>query len=155
MRTKLLLQALLLALAISPALCQTGPATLTAANQMKKGWMPGGWGSYRFVIKNTSSADATVEKWTAHWEAAGKPMGDSWGDAINQVIAAGKEQSRDEVGELPEDVYRAAKPGAPVMVGSFTVRQGDRTYDLPYRIEVPGAFLPEPLKLVRGKTAGI
>ncbi len=137
------------------ALAQTGPVALTAENRMPKGWMPGGWGSYRFVLKNPTSADATIEKWNAHWEAGGRTIGDPWGGAVDQPLTAGKEVTREEVGLLPVEVVQAARPGAPTMAGAFTVRLGDRTYELPFRIEVPAAVLPEPLRRVEGKTVAL
>jgi hypothetical protein len=141
--------------AAAQVLAQTTPVSLSAENRHKKGWMPDGWGSYRFVLKNTSGRAATVLKWAAHWEAKGKPVGDPWGGEINQPLEPGKEMARDEVGYLPENVVRDAKPDAPVMTGTFTVREGETTYDLPFRIEIPGAVLPEPLKVVRGKTVAL
>ncbi len=143
------------ALSVLVSAAQAAGVTLAAENRMPKGWMPGGWGSYRFVLKNDGSAPATVVKWTAHWEAQGKTMGDAWGGDVGAAIEPGKSLTRDEVGLLPEDVVAKARPGAPVMAGSFTVKQGDATSELAYRIEVPGAVLPEPLKQVNGKTAGM
>lgn len=148
--------ALALALVASTAAGAQAPGiTLRAENRQAKGWAAGGWGSYRFILKNEADSPAAAVKWTAHWEAAGKTVGDSWGGELNEPLPAGKEVSRDEVGELPVDVARAAKPKPSAIVGVFTVRRGEQSFDLPYRIEVPEATLPEPLKLVKGKTVGL
>jgi hypothetical protein len=126
--------------------------TLKAENRQPKGWAAGGWGGYRFTLRNDGPEDATIVKWTAHWEANGKQIGDPWGGDINQPLPSGKEVTRDEVGELPVEVANAAKPGPAAMVGSFTVRQGSSNADLAFRIEVPEAVLPEPLRRIAGKT---
>lgn len=129
--------------------------TLAAESTIKKGWMPDGWGGYRFVLKNTSETPAKALKWTAHWEAKGKPFGDPWGGDLNQEIPAGGQIVHDEVSSLAKALVDAAKPGVPMMVGTVTVQEGDRTVELPYRFPVPGAVLPEPLKLVKGPHVGM
>src|SRR5512133_563514 len=129
--------------------------TLVAENTIKKGWMPGGWGSYRFTLKNAGATPATFVKWSAHWEAAGKQFGDAWGGDVGKAIDPGKNLVHDECGYLGEDLVKAADPQAPKLVGTVTVKQGDKTTELPYSFDVPGAKLPEPTKLVSGKTAGM
>ncbi|MCC6729331.1 MAG: hypothetical protein IT208_08325 [Chthonomonadales bacterium] len=150
--------AAVLALALfggAPGRCAAQQVTLRGEGRQAKGWMPGGWGGYRFVLRNGEDRPVRVLRWTARWEAAGKAIGEPWGGDIDKSIEPGKEMVRDEVGLLPEEVVKAAHPGAPVMAGAFAVRDGERTLELPYRFEVPAAYLPEPLKLVKGKTAGM
>lgn len=138
-----------------PALARAQNITLHAENSQPKGWGAGGWGSYRFVLKNDTGQDAVIVSWSAHWEAQGRPIGDAWGGDVNQPLPAGKTVTRDEVGLLPVEVARAAKPGAAEMAGQFVVRQGNQNIPLPFHVNVPEATLPEPLKLVRGKTVGL
>jgi hypothetical protein len=122
---------------------------------MKNGWMPDGWGSYKFTVVNSSPAVVKVVKWAAHWEAKGKPYGDPWGGDLNQEVLAGDKFTHDEIGSLSGELVKLAKPDAPMLVGTVTVVEGDKTVDLPFKIAVPGAALPEPLKLVKGKHVGI
>ncbi len=129
--------------------------TLRAENRMAKGWGAGGWGSYRFTLTNPTDREAVIVRWTARWEAKGKPFGDAWGGEVNETLLPGREWVREEVGFLPEEAARAAKPEHPVIAGIFTVRQGERDLELPYRLEIPEAVLPEPLRLVKGKTVGL
>jgi hypothetical protein len=143
-----------LAAGIAPCLAKDSPVALRAENAQPKGWGADGWGSYRFVLKNVSVEDATIVKWTARWEANGKAVGDAWGGDLNESLAAGKETTREEFAVLPSAVA-AEKPGPPVLAGSFTARQGEETFDLPFRIEIPVAVLPEPLKTITGKTVGL
>jgi hypothetical protein len=147
--------ALLAAVAACASSAQTPGVTLTAENRLPKGWMPGGWGSYRFVLRNGTQEPATLVRWTAHWEAGGETVGDAWGGDLGQTLEAGKTVTRDEVGYLPEEVVAKAKPGVPSVAGTFTVKQGDSVKELSYRFEVAGAVLPEPLKQVNGKTVGL
>jgi hypothetical protein len=134
---------------------QSASLSLRAENRMAKGWGAGGWGNYRFTLKNPTDREAFIVKWTARWEVKGKPFGDAWGGEVNEPLPPGKEWMREEAGLLPEEVARAAKPEKPVMAGTFTLRQGERVLELPYRLEIPEATLPEPLKLVKGKTVGM
>jgi hypothetical protein len=138
-----------------PSAAQEPPILLKAENRQPRGWGRDGWGSYRLTITNQSSVSATLVRWTAHWEAAGKPVGDSWGGDINQALPAGGTVVRDEVGVLPASVIEAARPGVPLMVGSVTVAWDGRQVDLPFRFEVPEAVLPGPLRLMKGRTVGI
>lgn len=139
--------------ATSTALCQS--ITLTASNRQPSGWGADGWGGFRFVFKNAGSADAQALSWTAHWEAGGKKIGDDFGGEANLALPSGQEVSKDEVGVLPANVAALAKPGAAAIVGVFRVLEGGTERSLPFRIEVPEYVLPEKLKLVKGKTAGI
>lgn len=137
------------------AACAAPPATVTAENQMPKGWMAEGWGSYRFTITNRSSLPLTLTSWSAVWEVKGKATGAPWGGALDVTLEPGKSVVRDELGLLPARVAAAAAPGAAVMAGRFTVRQGSAKHEIPFRIPVPEARLPEPLRLVKGETAGM
>ncbi len=130
--------------------------TLKAENGIKAGWMADGWGSYRFFLKNEGSESAKIVRWTAHWEVKGaKWKDDAWGGDLNETIEPGKTFQKDECGYLPLDLIKAAAPQSPRMVGSFTVTFGGQTKEIAYSIDVPEAKLPEPLKLVKGKTAGM
>lgn len=118
------------------------------------GWMREGWGNYRFVLHN-GGPDATIVRWSAHWEAKGKTVGDPWGGDLNQPLPAGKDVTRDEIGYFPAAAVDAAKPAAPEMVGSFTVRVDAEERALPFHFAVPEAVLPEPLKTIEGKTVAL
>lgn len=133
----------------------TAAADLTAENTLTKGWGAGGWGSYRFVVKNPTDTVASIVKWTARWQAAGKPIGDSWGGDLNETLPAHGEWKREEVGELPMDVAKAAADHPAVIAGSITVRRGESTQEMPFNIEIPVAVLPETLKRIEGKTVGL
>jgi hypothetical protein len=117
--------------------------------------MPGGWGCYKLTLNNPSETPAKAVKWSARWEAGGKPCGDAFGDKLDLVIPAGDKATHTMYSDLPEEVYEKAKPGDPVLSGTVTIEQGDRTYEIGYRLAVPGAFLPEPTKLIKGKSVGI
>jgi hypothetical protein len=142
-------------LAATPAPADAPPFALRAENRQPKGWGADGWGSYRFLLRNDSPGAATIVKWTAHWEAKGKRIGEPWGGEIDEALSAGKEATRDEVGVLPEAVAKAAKPDAPVMAGSFFFRRDGETIEVPFRLEIPEAVLPEPLRRITGKTVGL
>jgi hypothetical protein len=149
MKTPLLLAALLLATSSRAQITLTATRT-TQAN----GWMRGGWGNYRFVLKNDGPA-VTIVSWKGHWEADGKTMGGPWGGDLDLPLASGAALTRDEVGYLPPEVAEAAEGKAAEMVGTFTVQNGAEKRELPYRFAVPEAVLPERLKLIKGKTVGI
>ncbi len=119
-----------------------------------KGWMRDGWGNYRFVLRN-DGPDATIVRWTAHWEAAGKAVGTSWGGDVDQPLPAGRSVTRDEIGNFPAAVVDAARPRDPEMVGAFTLRVGISEQSLPFHFAVPEAVLPEPLKTISGKTVAL
>jgi hypothetical protein len=135
--------------------CQSAPVTLEAHLDQKGGWMPDGWGGYRITLTNVSVSSVKVVKWSAEWQVKGSRMGDAWGGDLDSAIEPGKTFVKAEVGNLPLDVYRAALPDSASIVGSFTVVQDGHEYSLPYRIAVPGAKLPEPLKEIDGKTVGL
>jgi hypothetical protein len=139
---------------------------LTAELTTKPGWMSGGWGGYRLSVKNPfDNQPVRILSWEAHWEAKGKRVGDPWkADLKGEQAPAGGTWTKNEVGYLPPEVVAAAKPQAPVMVGKVVViyelNPGSRKYtgttlDLPFKITVPAATLPEKLKLIKGKTLGL
>lgn len=129
--------------------------TLQAENGQPKGWGAGGWGTYRLVVKNNTDQPVQLASWSAHWEVHGRTFGDSWDHAVNQTLAAGQTATLEDQGVLPVEVAAAARPGAGEIVGTFTVKQGDKVTNLAFRIPVPEAKLPEPLKEVDGKTVGM
>ncbi len=145
----------ILTIALGAATAFAEEVSLSAQNTMPKGWGAGGWGSFRFVLRNTGGTRAQILSWTAHWEAAGKPFGDTFGGDVGDFIEPGKRVERNEVAILPPDAVKAAKPGNAVIVGSFQVRTDQKSTTLPFRIEVPEYVLPEALKLVKGHTVGI
>lgn len=149
------LAACLAALASSAATCQEPRVILRAELLQTRGWMPDGWGGYRFVLRNEGSVPVRVTRWTARWQARGTPMGEPWGGELSETLAPGKELVRDEVGLLPGDVYRVAKPEHPMMCGTFTIAVEDRETVIPFRLPVPGAELPEPLRRVEGETVAL
>ncbi len=129
--------------------------TVTPVCLPPEGWMAGGWGSYEFRLKNETDSPAKVVKFTACWEVAGEAFGDPWGeDRDVEVPSTGKATSR-QVGYLPPEVVEKSKPGNAQMVGTVTVRLGDEDIELPFRLEIPAATLPEKLKLVKGKHVGL
>ncbi|MDE2127077.1 MAG: hypothetical protein KGJ62_10845 [Armatimonadetes bacterium] len=134
------------------AMIQTPSVTIKAANTQTTGWMAGGWGGYQFVITNGTAAPVQLVKWSAHWVAGGKRVGDPWGGNIGQSLAARATVTRSEIGELPSTVAAAARPGSAEIHGAFTVLAEGSRLRIPYTITVPAAVLPEPLKTVRGKT---
>ncbi|HOM70756.1 MAG TPA: M60 family metallopeptidase [Armatimonadota bacterium] len=143
----------ILTLAICTAL--SAQVTITATCSPTEGWMADGWGGYKFIIKNTGKSDVKLTKWTACWEANGKTVGDSWGGDLDLTVPSNDEVTKDEVGYLPPDIVKKAKPGNPFIVGSFTAVIDGKTVELPYRVEVPEATLPEPTKLLKGKYIGL
>jgi hypothetical protein len=126
---------------------------LKAERTIAAGWMSGGWGGYRFIFTNKGTAPAQVTKWTARWHHGETPLGNPWGGDLSIEVKPGQEARKDEVGYLPPEIAEQAKP--PIMRGSFTVVQEGMESELPFAIEIPVAVLPEPLKLIRGKTLGI
>jgi hypothetical protein len=143
---------ILFLLALQSTVAFADPAiTIHAENRTGKGWMREGWGGYRFTIKNDSGQAATILRWLIRWESATV----DWGGDLNQALPAGETVTRDEIGNLTSDIIERSKPHLPTMVGSFTIKIGDKTVDVPFRLEIPEAVLPEPLKLVKGKTAGM
>ena len=131
------------------------PISLTAERTVEpQGWMRGGYGNYRFILKN-AGPNATIVRWSAHWEAKGKSIGGAWGGEINAPLPEEGTSTREEIGYLPADVVEAAKPVAPEMVGAFTVRVGADERSLPFRLSVPEAVLPEPLRTIRGKAVAL
>ncbi|CAN5431771.1 hypothetical protein BH11ARM1_BH11ARM1_09710 [soil metagenome] len=120
-----------------------------------KGWMPDGWGSYVMKLSNTGLSSLKVVKWTAGWKVNGKAVGDPWGGELALSIEPGKSKERSEVGYMSPTYYKASLPGAPEIVGSYSVVQDGKTVEVPFHVSVPGAFLPEPLKIIKGKTVGL
>lgn len=129
--------------------------TLDAESTLPDGWMPGGWGSYRFRFRNGGSQPARVARWAAHWEARGEPVGQPWSADLALDLPAGSTITKDEIGFLPIDVVEAARPDHPVMVGSFRITQAGDEIELPFRIAIPGATLSEALVLLRGERVGV
>ncbi len=140
---------------LRPQHATPSPLTCVAECMLPDGWMPGGWGSYRFRFTNGSATTARLLHWAAHWEAHGQPIGQPWSAALDQPIPAHATATKDEVGFLPQDVVAHAHPHAPVMVGQFLVEQGEAQFELPFRLTIPAAVLPEPLRLVRGTHVGL
>jgi hypothetical protein len=106
-------------------------------------------------LRNAGSQSARVVRWAAHWEARGMPIRQPWSADLALDLPAGGTITRDEIGFLPIDVVEAAKPDHPVMVGSFWLAVGDNELELPFRIVIPGAALPEELVLLRGERVGV
>lgn len=129
--------------------------TIFAESTIAEGWMPGGWGGYRFRFTNPTATPARLARWHAHWEARGQATGQPWSATLDQPIPAHGSAIKDEIGFLPAEIVQQARPDHPVMVGQFRVQHGGREYDLPFRLVIPGATLPEPLKLVQGRYVGL
>lgn len=140
---------------LRPQHTATSTVTCVAENMLPDGWMPGGWGSYRFRFTNSNAAPARLLHWAAHWEAHGEPVGQPWSAALDQPVPPHGAATKDEVGFLPPEVVAQAHPHVPVMVGQFVVQQGDAQSKLPFRLAIPAAVLPEPLRLVRGAHVGL
>lgn len=129
--------------------------TIHAESTIAEGWMPGGWGGYRFRFTNASATPARLARWEAHWEAQGHAIGQPWSAALDQPIPANGTAIKDEIGFLPREVVAAAQPDHPIMVGRFFVQHGMAQRELPFRLTIPGAVLPEPLKSVQGQFVGL
>jgi len=125
--------------------------SLDAANSMPKGWGADGWGTFKLTVRNNGATPIRVVDWKAHWEAKGKPIGEPWTSSIGEEVLPSAEWSKTEYATLPKNVADAARPEAAVISGElhYTVGNADKT--LPFKIEVPEAVLPEPLKTVSGK----
>lgn len=134
---------------------QEAPVTVQAENRQPKGWMRDGWGSYRLSLKNTSSLPVRVFGWKAHWEVGGKAFEETLEGKIDASLAPGGSMERTEIGHLPALVASAARADTPVVTGTVTVQQNERTFSALFHFTVPEAVLPEPLKLIRGRTAGM
>lgn len=132
-----------------------GPVTVNAVCVPANGWMSDGWGTCKFIIKNTGTAPAKLVKWTARWDVAGKTIGDPWGDKLDVEIAPGKDITRSEQSYLPPEAVEKSKPGNATIVGTFTVSIDGVDSEVPYSLAVPVATLPEKLKTVKGKHIGI
>lgn len=146
---------LVLALCMTCSAYATMPVTVNAVCVPVKGWMPDGWGTCKFIIKNNGSTPVKLVKWSAHWEAGGKVVGDPWGDPIDVDLAPGKDVTRNENSYLPPEAVEKSKPGNAVVVGTFTVRTSTGDEEVPYKVEIPAATLPEKLKTVKGDHIGI
>ncbi len=118
--------------------------------------MAGGWGTAHFAFRNDGQTPGKITHWNAHWEANGKQVGDPWDSDLTVDVPVGQTVTHDETESLPEDVVAQAKPGAAAIVGTFTVTGSgsDPSVTLPFRLEVPAATLPEPLKIISGKHVG-
>lgn len=134
-----------------------GQATIScvAESTLPDGWMAGGWGGYRFRFTNHSAQPARLVHWAAHWEAHGQPVGQPWSAALDQEVPAHGTATKDEVGFLPPEVVAQAQPHAPMMVGRFVVQQDGDQIELPFRLTIPVAVLPQPLVLQRGTHVGL
>lgn len=139
---------LVLALLVPCALAQV---TVEGSCVQRGGWMPDGWGSYRLVIRNAGTMDVTALRWTAHWEAAGTALGDPWEERIDQDVPAGGQIEVHWDGYLPPDVVERSKPDAPLMVGTVSIEDAGVASEVPCGIEIPAAYLPEPLRTAKGR----
>jgi hypothetical protein len=139
---------------LQPNAAPTG-ISVVAESTLPDGWMAGGWGGYRFHFTNTTAAPAQLRYWSAHWEARGRLVGEPWRAALHQDVPAHGTTIKDEIGFLPPEVVAQAHPDAPVMTGQFVVQHGATQIELPFRLSIPAATLPEPLALVRGEHVGL
>lgn len=135
----------------------TGPAALTLSAQTARpeGWMAGGWGGYRFRFHNPSDVPVRLIRFEAHWEANGRGVGQPWSATLDQLVAPGGVIERNEIGFLPREIVDAAFPEPPTMVGSFVATSEGGEQTVAFRLGVPEARLPEPLRLQQGKHVGL
>ncbi len=145
---------LIIAIAVICAAAQA-QVTVTAVCSPKEGWMADGWGNCKFTFKNNGQTEAKITKWAAHWEVAGKTIGDPWDGEFLLTIPAGKEAVKEETGWLPPEVVEKSKPNNSLMVGKFTVQIDGKDTEVPFKLEVPEAKLPGPTKLIKGKKVGL
>jgi hypothetical protein len=134
---------------------QTAPVTVTAVPDPPQGWMADGWGEVKYTFKSNAGVPAKIVGWSCHWEAAGELVGDPWSDEDEVALPAHKTTEVRKLGHLPLDVLEKAGPAKPEWIGTFTVQVGDKESEVPFRVAVPEAKLPEPLKLMKGEHVGM
>lgn len=121
--------------------------SVEAVNTMPKGWGADGWGTFKITVRNNGAAPLRVVDWKSHWEAKGKEFPLESGNVGEEVLPGG-EWSKTVYAVLPKAVADAARPGAAIVAGEVRLSIGGT---VPFRLEVPEAVLPEPLKTVSGK----
>ncbi len=140
-----------LALVALLAAAAMADVTVEASCVQKGGWMPGGWGSYRLVVTNPGAWPVTAQRFRAHWEVAGEAFGDPWEETIDKEVAAAGEATFEWWGYLPQELVDKATPAPPLLVGSLFVDDSGTIRELACAVEIPPAYLPEPLLSIDGE----
>jgi len=133
----------------------TSPVKVTAVPNPPQGWMAGGYGEVKYTFDNRSGDDGKVIGWSCQWEAAGERVGDVWSDRRRYDLPPHQKTELTKVGQLPAEAVEKAGGGNAVLTCDLTVLLGDETFEVPIRIEVPEAVLPEKLVTTKGEYVGI
>ena len=132
-----------------------GQVTVDSVCVPAEGWMAGGFGKYNFTFRNGTEFPARATGWRAYWEVEGIPYGEEWGGDLDIEVPIGGETVTSEISRLPVDVIEESSPGIPVMAGAFTFHCNGTHMQVPFRLEVPEARLPEDTQLFCGRHVGL
>lgn len=120
-------------------------------NQVE-GWMPDGWGTYSINVTNTTQSDTILLKdWSLQWGS----NEDKALNKINKVLLPGEVWKKNQTGYLPQSVVGRAGKNTPVMRGILTLAIGNKEENIPIKLSVPAAYLPEKTQIIRKGNVGI
>ena len=133
---------------------QISTVTVTGTPEPAQGWMADGWGEVKYTFDNSSNVAGKVIGWSCHWEAAGERVGDPWSDKEQHDLPPRTKTEVSRIGHLPPEVLEKSGEADPVLACNITVQLGEDEVEVPFRVEVPEATLPEKLVTTQGEYVG-
>lgn len=137
----------------------SGKFDVSAGYLPRTGWMAGGFGSLTLTVRNRTRSAGRITAWSGVWDGAngagrkraGNILGLRAGGKLDLRLPSGERTETRLVCYLPEAVADEMRPRRPILAGALTVEWRGRTQEIPFRVAVQEAVLPEPLKRLNGR----